>query len=306
MRVRSAWGIACGVAASGAVSAVAFGQSGHASTWGAAPSPSAPVADAGASAAASGAGAPAHTPGSVRSTWGSGPAVVTRDAGPGESDEDDAEEEEEDDDTDAGAPSASTTDGGDSSQDGGAWAPTEVGLSVGLRGPGYGIPFGTANGGSLQDLVVYGMVPITIDAGWFFSPSFYLGGYISYGFGINAGYQNTAVCNGAVDDCSATVVRVGMVAHWHFRPKTAFDPWIGAGLGYEEIIAVDTSVDDGSTDLSHGLPAIEGLVETGFDIKPLRYLGVGPYVQASGGTFVVTDSGWHGWLTFGMRFRTNL
>ena len=71
-------------------------------------------------------------------------------------------------------------------------------------------------------------------------------------------------------------------------------------------ITAGTSTDTGDTDLSHGSPALLGSLEGGFDFKPLRYLGVGPYAQLMGGPFIVTDSGIHGWLTLGVRFRVTV
>ncbi len=220
-------------------------------------------------------------------------------------DEEDDEDGGEYEDEDAGTGAAPARPASEPHDDAGAtWAPTNVGLSVGIHGPGYGIPFGNANGSSIRDYVVSGMVPIGVDAGWFFSPHFYAGAYFTYGFGLGAGLLNDQ-CNGA-DDCSATVIQVGVVAHWHFLPEATLDPWVGLGLGYEEIVTAGTSTDTGDTDLSHGSPALLGSLEGGFDFKPLRYLGVGPYAQLMGGPFIVTDSGMHGWLTLGVRFRTNL
>jgi hypothetical protein len=201
-----------------------------------------------------------------------------------------------------------------------ASGPPDVGFSVGLRS-GYGIPFGSGNGAPLSS-VLLGVVPIGVDAGWFFSPHFYVGGYFIYGFGVGAG-QNNDTCSAIDQECSASMVRFGLVAHWHFAPQAHWDPWIGAGLGYETILLSASSDIDGSSLGSAALSGLDLSLEAGIDLKPLHFLGFGPYVELATGPYLVdnnctaaatsadqtcTPSGLvlHGWLSFGARFRTNL
>lgn len=198
-------------------------------------------------------------------------------------------------------PAASTADAGDDD-----YTPTNVGFSAGIRA-GYAIPLGTANGSPLTN-VLLAAVPIGIDVGWFFNPHLYVGGYFIYGFGVGANYYNDA-CSATPDEtCIATLLRFGVVAHWHFRPETHFDPWVGAGLGYD---IVNTEAEDqaaGTLDQSAALHGFDLTLETGLDYKPLPYLGIGPYAELATGHYSSDSSSTslHEWVTFGLRVRTNL
>ena len=165
-------------------------------------------------------------------------------------------------------PAASTADAGDDD-----YTPSNVGFSAGIRA-GYAIPFGTANGSALTN-VLLAAVPIGIDVGWFFNPHLYVGGYFIYGFGVGANYYNDACSTSADETCTATLLRFGVVAHWHFRPATHFDPWVGAGLGYD---IVNTEAEDqaaGTLDESASLHGFDLTLETGLDYKPLPLPGNG-------------------------------
>lgn len=79
---------------------------------------------------------------------------------------------------------------------------------------------------------VSGQWPIWVDAGYRLSPSLYLGGYFQYGFGsVNYDFQSS--CYEANIDCSASDVRVGITARYHFAPAWPLSPWAGYGFGYE-------------------------------------------------------------------------
>lgn len=198
------------------------------------------------------------------------------------------------------AADAGTDDGGAPTSSG----PPDVGFSVGIRG-GYSLPFGTANSGPL-DSVVSGSAPIQVDVGWFLSRKLYIGGYFQYGFGINAGTNNDT-CSDSDTSCTATLYRVGVVSHWHFRPETAFDPWVGGGLGYEALAVQAQSEDDGSTVEAATLQGFILSGEAGLDFKPLSYVGIGPYVELAAGQYILVESfSPHLWGTLGLRLRTNL
>ena len=196
---------------------------------------------------------------------------------------------------------ASSADAGDTD-----YTPTNVGFSFGLRA-GYSIPIGTANGSPLSS-VVQGAVPIGAEAGWFFNPHFYVGGYFLYGFGIGANQANDE-CGIAIDEtCSATLLRLGVVAHWHFLPASAFDPWVGGGLAYDIINLEAENPSAGTLDESQSLHGFDLTLETGLDWKPLPYLGIGPYAELASGHYSSDTSATslHEWVTFGLRLRTNL
>jgi hypothetical protein len=291
MRVPATLAVLGVLAASAGVSAVALGQ---VSTWGAGsgaatgagteigPSPS----DAGADAIA---------------------AVSTAPTAP----EDAGTKGEDAGDSDAAplaAPDAGNAeDAGASESDGGSSGPSNVGFAIGLRG-GYGIPFGNENGLPMRDYVMQGAVPISVDMGWFFTPHLYAGVSISYGIGLGAARLN-ATCGEPDIDCSAQMYRFGALAHYHFSPEATWDPWVGVGLGYEVVqLTASSQVDNSSPDSSPALQGLDLSLEAGLDFKPLRYVGIGPYVEVAGGPYVAGVSGFdiHGWAVIGARFRMNL
>jgi hypothetical protein len=202
-------------------------------------------------------------------------------------------------------PTPPTTDVDAGQDSGGAYEPTNTGFSFGFRGS-YAVPFGQANAVPLNGGVVIGMIPIGADMGWFFSPHFYVGGYFQYGFGIGPG-QTNLTCSDVDVTCSAEMYRFGAVVHWHFKPESTVDPWLGAGLGYEIVNLVATSDVDDSTVTTSALQALDLTLEAGLDLKPLRYLGIGPFVEVATGPYIgAQNASLHGWASFGMRFRSNL
>jgi hypothetical protein len=283
MRVVAALWIVGVVAASAGVSAVAFGQ---ASTWGTGTAPR--RADAGA-------------------------AARPPESGANTEEEQEEEEEAEEEEADGGvrtaadaASAASTADAG-GAPDGGSNGPSNLGFAIGLRG-GYALPFGNANGVTVRDNVAQGAVPIGVDVGWFFTPHLYVGAAFSYGIGVGIGRLNPT-CGDPDIDCSAAMYRLGGVAHWHFLPTEDWDPWVGVGLGYEYLQVTATSQVDGSS--SNPTSALQGLnvtLEAGLDYKPLRYFGLGPYMEVATGSYIAGTSGFdvHGWGILGARFRLNL
>jgi hypothetical protein len=190
------------------------------------------------------------------------------------------------------------------------YTPSDVGFSFGLR-IGYSAPFGTANGAPLSS-VVQGVVPIGAEMGWFLNRNLYIGGYFLYGFGIATNVSNDVCSNidasGNEETCSATMLRFGAVADWHFRPQTPIDPWAGAGLGYDiiNLEAQDTAA--GTLDQSAALHGFLVSIEGGIDFKPLSYFGLGPYMELATGHYSsdYSSTSLHTWLTFGARLRTNL
>jgi hypothetical protein len=203
------------------------------------------------------------------------------------------------------APAAATD-----SADAGAYTPSDVGFSFGLR-VGYSVPFGTANGAPLSS-VVQGVVPIGAEMGWFLNRNLYIGGYFLYGFGVATNVANDVCSNldseGNQETCSATMLRFGVVADWHFRPQTPIDPWVGAGLGYDIINLEAEDEQAGTLDESSALHGFLVSIEGGLDFKPLSYFGLGPYMELATGHYSSDSSATslHTWLTFGIRLRTNL
>lgn len=79
--------------------------------------------------------------------------------------------------------------------------------------------------------------------------------------------------------CDATGFAVGPFVRYHLVQGLRFDPWIGFGVGYENL-----KLDDGSTQTS-----LAGLkwarLAVGGDWYPSRNFGVGPYLGLSSGGY---------------------
>jgi hypothetical protein len=204
-------------------------------------------------------------------------------------------------------PDASAPDGGQGDGAPPDGAPEEMSLSgfaLGLHG-GYAIPYGTAKGTSLS-AVIPGAVLLGVDVGYFLDPHVYVGVYALYGFGVGESLAGT-VCGDPSSACSATPIRLGATARWHFLPNESLDPWAGLGLGYE-IVNVTETTSTGDQGQSGSLHGFEALLAAGVDYKPRPFYGIGPFVESSLGHFASSSSGTplHGWLDFGLRLRTRL
>ena len=207
------------------------------------------------------------------------------------------------------------------------------GLALGLR-VGYGIPMGDTGGVTgkessnvaLHD-VVSGMVPLWFDVGYRFTPALYAGAFFQYGFAF-VNDQRNAECKQGVS-CSAHDIAFGANLHYHALPQGIFDPWLGAGFGYEVLTVNESGT---STSLGTSLPVERSwkakgfqflILEAGGDFKATPDLAVGPFVNFALGQY----SGWsnhqtidgmpedqsgdlpgatHEWLTLGVRGQYNL
>jgi outer membrane protein W len=169
-----------------------------------------------------------------------------------------------------------------------------------------------------------GMVPLWFDVGYRINPAFYLGGFFEYAFGV-VNKDNNPLCNQGIS-CSAHDITFGINAHYHILPDAQFDPWVGAGLGYEVLTASESGTAFGQQfDGSLAYKGVQFLIlEAGGDFKPTPSLGVGPFVNFAVGHFGtwsssatsngvsqdqsgdLVDTGTHEWLTIGLRGQYNL
>jgi len=219
-----------------------------------------------------------------------------------------------------------------------ALAQSESGLALGLR-VGYAVPLGKAgaippetggttntNNDDLNDTIT-GMVPLFADVGYRINPALYVGAFFQYGFAF-VNDDNSACTQGL--SCSAHDIAVGANLHYHILPNAPFDPWVGAGLGYEWL----TGSSSGSVALGAQKFTIDGsstlkgfqflLLEAGGDFKATPALAVGPFVNFALGKYTtysssatlngmsqdrsgdLADTGLHEWLTLGIRGQYNL
>jgi len=183
--------------------------------------------------------------------------------------------------------------------------PVPSGFEVGLR-VGYSIPFGTeASTGKMSDLFS-GTVPLWGDVGFRMAhPNLFVGGYFQYAIGFVGG-ATARGCQGGVK-CYAGVLMYGLQAQYHPFPTAPIDPWVGIGVGIED---VKLSVSEGGPSSVNS--SVNGwdfaLLQLGGDfhgIGPLVMFGVGEYtgLSASGQSTAIPGQSQtlHEWLTLGLR-----
>jgi hypothetical protein len=169
-----------------------------------------------------------------------------------------------------------------------------TGLALGLR-IGVGLPLGDASGAASDGMsnTIAAEIPIWFDAGYRFTPNWYLGAYFMYGVGfLGSDATNTngaiattlgAPCGQLSISCSIHDMRAGIDAAYHILPGGGFDPWLGLGVGYEWLAGNISYHDVGNNiDQSFGV-GDKGWefvnIQAGLDIKKvLPNLGFGPFV----------------------------
>jgi len=170
-----------------------------------------------------------------------------------------------------------------------AAGPDGQGFEIGVR-TGYAFSagrLGAPPNGTDYDVGDYvtGQWPIWIDAGYRLNPNVYLGGYFQYGFGfVNDDSQD--YCRSADVDCSASDVRLGVMARYHFMPAWRFSPWAGLGFGYEwgKFSVNQSLISESDTDWSwHGFEFMN--LQAGADYRFAHRFVVAPFVSVSLGQF---------------------
>jgi hypothetical protein len=180
--------------------------------------------------------------------------------------------------------------------------PDARGFSMALR-VGWGIPQGDQQSGVEVGDQSLGMAPIWLDLGYRVTKHALVGVYAHYAFA----FLTDCPADG---NCSASDVRFGLQAQWHFGGRQAVDHWIGLGTGFE---IYDEEV--------------QGITRryTGFELANLQFgedfslghrLGLGPFVSFSLGQFThveqsagsqrvsdreISRKALHLWAVFGIR-----
>lgn len=179
------------------------------------------------------------------------------------------------------------------------------GLRFGAR-TGYMIPVGEATKGSEMSDGLSGGVPLWFDIGYRFAHSHvYVGGFFQYAFV----FPNDDGCDRPGVSCSASQVRIGAMFAYHFIPEGSFDPWIGAGLGYE---ILNISQSSGTRSVDGALKGIEFLhFQVGGDYIATPNVRIGPFLGAAVGQYStvsvgsqsadIDETAIHAWFTFGIR-----
>jgi hypothetical protein len=161
----------------------------------------------------------------------------------------------------------------------------DTGFEAGLR-VGYGIPLGSvAENGDLSD-AVGGQVPLILDVGYRVIPNLFLGLYAQYGFAW-VGDTFDEACDLPGASCSAHDIRLGIEAHYHFKPREKLDPWIGLGVGYEWL---NIGAEANDLELSMTMHGFEFLnLQAGLDIRAADNFYVGPFLAFTMGQFSATS-----------------
>lgn len=180
--------------------------------------------------------------------------------------------------------------------------PSATGLRFGLR-TGYALPLGRLGEETNLFDVIRGHLPIWIDAGVRATPWLYVGAFGSLGIGFLGDS-----CTGSAS-CSATLLRVGVNAHVHLRPRKTFDPWVGLGVGYESLAVGISSSGSEQTAKASGLEPID--FQLGVDLLASPRLRLGPFVTftiaqyTSASTNGIDDTDFakrfHHWVVLGLR-----
>jgi hypothetical protein len=189
---------------------------------------------------------------------------------------------------------------------------------------GYALAMGKSSDSAGDDLdeIISGQVPIWLDLGARITPSFFLGLYFSYGFGI-VGDGIDQMCQEFGLDCSVNDIRFGVQMHYHLLPFEYIDPWLGVGIGYEWSIS-SQSMDGVDASPSITIRGPEWLnFQFGIDFLPADSFYLGPFFALSLGEFAhismecsgaactasgiddesadVDDKAIHEWLFIGLR-----
>lgn len=169
-------------------------------------------------------------------------------------------------------------------------AEQDRGLSLGLRA-GYGGPFGRfgslgkSEGGEVGDSVA-NVIPLQLDAGYFFNSHLSLGAFFQYGVGL---LSEDCPDGGS---CSARQLRFGVNVAYHFQPTETLEPWVGLGVGYE-VLDMNVSTGEGGLSARVGT-AVRGLefasLQGGLDYRVSRTFSVGPFVTLTAGQYSVVTS----------------
>lgn len=184
----------------------------------------------------------------------------------------------------------------------------EDGMLFGVRG-GWAVPGGDVERGQPLKELAKAELPLWLELGYRFS------GHVRAAFYFElAPVSLTAPCPvGAA--CSSFDGRFGLGIQLHPWPRAWLDPWIGAGVGVEQLQATTPRPGEAlASELSWF--GLEVPVELGFDLEISDVFTLGPYATVSfaqftsasvkppGGattTTTIRDRATHGWAQVGLK-----
>jgi outer membrane protein len=180
--------------------------------------------------------------------------------------------------------------------------PPPSGPRLALRS-GFALPIGQTflASGAMSDTIT-GYVPIRFDLGYRVARHFYVG---------VAAQLADVVANTCPSGmtCSGSNLRFGVMLAYHLLPTRSIDPWLGIGMGFEQL-SISRAVGDARVDVAaRGIELLD--VELGADLRPTSALRLGPVLSSSIGRFTnVTVNGTstsdfeptlHAWVMLGLR-----
>jgi hypothetical protein len=165
---------------------------------------------------------------------------------------------------------------------------------------------------------VAGLVPVWADAGYRVNRHIYVGAYFQFALASTSGDVCMRDAGGASCSSSGTDIRFGVTARYAFSPDARFDPWVGAGFGYEMLHLSETTGPVSSDLSTRGFELFnlqlggDYALAPGVTVGPFVMLGMGQYGsydysrggQSLSGDF--TQTGLHEWLFLGLRGQYDL
>jgi hypothetical protein len=173
--------------------------------------------------------------------------------------------------------------------------------TVGLRsGYSWGLAAGSGGGSGPA------AIPIWVDLGYRPRSEVMLGAYAEYGIGVEPSH-----C-----DCSSDILAFGAQVQYRFSPDETLHPWVGFGLGYQQLDSRSTLANPGGgedpvSETRRGLDF--AVLQAGFDV-----VAVGPFTSLSlgqdlsciyreyGTTSGCAKGGLHALWTLGLRVALDL
>lgn len=177
--------------------------------------------------------------------------------------------------------------------------------TVGAR-TGYSIPLGSGDASEKMSDLVSGQIPLQLEVNYRLqqAPQVTIGGYFSYGFGGVAGATKD-LCDFYGQSCSSSSLRFGAQLAYDVAPLGApTKPWVGVGLGYEQIKlkgAQDITIR--GTEFLNFQAGHDWRVGATGEIGPFVSFALGQYSEMAvgGQSGTLADKKMHEWFTIGVR-----
>jgi hypothetical protein len=115
------------------------------------------------------------------------------------------------------------------------------------------------------------------------NPHVYLGAFFIYEFGFLPDAAASLCQSGGGLSCDVHDISFGANVQFHTRPGARFDPWIGAGVGYERLsLSASANGRDASLSAS-GFQLLD--LQIGGDVRFSPSFALGPFVSLSFGQY---------------------